>query len=96
MDHEEMANSLVREIQSLLTMSSITNIRSIYFGGGEHFEVVMDAYVAIVTITGTPSLATASTVEKVINAVAINSRLDPNAEISLEANPTSSEMSKLR
>lgn len=41
MDHEEMANSLVREIQSLLMMSSITNIRSIYFGGGEHFEVVM-------------------------------------------------------
>lgn len=89
-----MADSLVREVQSLLKMSSITNVTSIYFGGGKNLIPVCQLRVLV--FTGTPSLATASTVEKVINAVAINSKLDIKAEISLEANPTSSEITKLR
>lgn len=46
--------------------------------------------------TGTPSLAKPSTIETVINAVAANTSLDSDAEITLEANPTSAEMDKLR
>ena len=45
---------------------------------------------------GTPSLAEPSTIEKVVDAVAANAKLDSNAEVNLEANPTSSELSKLR
>lgn len=45
---------------------------------------------------GTPSLAEPSTVEAVINAVAANAALDSNAEVNLEANPTSTELNKLR
>jgi coproporphyrinogen III oxidase-like Fe-S oxidoreductase len=41
-------------------------------------------------------LAKAFTVERVVNAVAMHARLVPDAEITLEANPTSSELSKLR
>jgi hypothetical protein len=33
-DHESMARSLVEEIKSLLKMSSITDVTSVYFGGG--------------------------------------------------------------
>lgn len=45
---------------------------------------------------GTPSLAKPSTIEAVINAVADNTLLHSDAEINLEANPTSTELEKLR
>lgn len=44
---------------------------------------------------GTPSLAKPSTVEKVISSVRKSTKLDSNAEITLEANPTSSESCRL-
>lgn len=47
-------------------------------------------------ILGTPSLASPGTIESVLNVVALNSSLDDNAEVTLEANPTSAQMAKLR
>lgn len=34
-DHAAMRNALIREIKSLLTMSSVNHVTSIYFGGGK-------------------------------------------------------------
>ena len=96
-DHDAMKECLVREVESLLKMSSISHVTSIYFGGG-----IEGGYTNIYNscdqnlCTGTPSLAEPATVEAVINAVCTHSRLDSDAEINLEANPTSAEMKKLR
>ena len=49
----------------------------------------------IITV-GTPSLMKPATVESVINAVASCVHLSCDAEINLEANPTSVEVKKLR
>ena len=45
---------------------------------------------------GTPSLMRPQTVQGVIDAIAAKWRLDPNAEITLEANPTSVEAGRFR
>ena len=54
-------------------------------------------YICTFTFTlVTPSLASPDTVESVLNVVSLNSLLDSSAEITLEANPTSVELVKLR
>jgi len=45
---------------------------------------------------GTPSLMSAATVGAILDAVAGHWRVDPNAEITLEANPSSVEAARLR
>jgi putative oxygen-independent coproporphyrinogen III oxidase len=45
---------------------------------------------------GTPSLMRPETVQGIIDAIAANWRLDPDAEITLEANPTSVEAERFR
>lgn len=45
---------------------------------------------------GTPSLMKPSTVGAILNAIAANWRMDPRAEITLEANPTSVEAERFR
>ena len=47
-------------------------------------------------VVGTPSLMKPAAVESVINAVANSVHLSCDAEINLEANPTSTEVKKLR
>lgn len=60
------------------------------------FCLLCSTMLCMAILVGTPSLAEPATVEAVINAVATHVTLDPNAEINLEANPTSAEMKKLR
>ena len=45
--------------------------------------------------TGTPSLAQPSTVDSVIDGISCHAHLASEAEVSLEANPTSVEVQKL-
>ncbi|XP_064621389.1 radical S-adenosyl methionine domain-containing protein 1, mitochondrial-like isoform X2 [Lineus longissimus] len=77
-DHEQMKRCLGKEIQSLIYLSGIKEITSIFFGGG------------------TPSLAEPSTLGHVIETVAKEATLADSAEITMEANPTSVEATKLR
>ncbi len=39
MDKEHMFSCLVKEFQSVLSRSSVTDFTSIYFGGGESFQI---------------------------------------------------------
>ena len=77
-DHQRMRDCLVTETATLLKLSGVKRIRSIFFGGG------------------TPSLALPSTFYDVIDTVAKLVALDDDAEITMEANPTSIETSKMK
>ncbi|NXU63382.1 RSAD1 protein, partial [Horornis vulcanius] len=68
---------LVREAQTLLHLSQVHSITSIFFG------------------EGTPSLASPSTVAAVLEAVAGAAHLPADAEVTLEANPSSTSTSRL-
>ncbi|XP_006889354.1 PREDICTED: radical S-adenosyl methionine domain-containing protein 1, mitochondrial [Elephantulus edwardii] len=68
---------LVTEAQTLLRLSGVQRVESVFFGGG------------------TPSLASPHTVAAVLEAVAQATHLPADAEVTLEANPTSSPGSKL-
>ncbi|KAK2169431.1 hypothetical protein LSH36_10g12000, partial [Paralvinella palmiformis] len=69
---------LVKETETLLKLSNIKTIKSVFFGGG------------------TPSLAEPLTIQSVLETVERCTHLIPGAEITLEANPTSAESTKLR
>ena len=73
-----MRNCLVTETKTLLKLSGIKRVKSIFFGGG------------------TPSLALPSTLHDVIDTVARVSQLSDDAEITMEANPTSMETAKMK
>ncbi|ELT99882.1 hypothetical protein CAPTEDRAFT_158826 [Capitella teleta] len=77
-DHERMRKCLVTETQSLLEISRVSLIKSIFFGGG------------------TPSLAHPETIGKVIETVKRSVNLAADAEVTLEANPTSTEEKALK
>ena len=104
-DSEEMTRCLVKEIKSRINKSSISIVTSIYFGGGNVLVytvlsfhccgLVILMWTTLISI-GTPSLMEPSIVESVINAVAHCAHLKSDAEINLEANPTSTEVKKLR
>ncbi|XP_007940360.1 radical S-adenosyl methionine domain-containing protein 1, mitochondrial [Orycteropus afer afer] len=68
---------LVTEAQTLLQLSGVRRVNSVFFGGG------------------TPSLASPHTVAAVLEAVAQAAHLPAGAEVTLEANPTSSPASRL-
>nr|XP_021411220.1 radical S-adenosyl methionine domain-containing protein 1, mitochondrial [Lonchura striata domestica] len=76
-DEAAVRACLVREAQTLLRLSQMRSVTSVFFGGG------------------TPSLASPSTVAAVLEAVAGAARLPPAAEVTLEANPSSTSASHL-
>lgn len=77
-DHQRMRKCLVVEAQTLLMLSGVKRISSVYFGGG------------------TPSLAEPSTISSVLETVSRLCYLPSGAEVTLEANPTSTETATLR
>lgn len=76
-DHDRMRKCLVTETETLLKLSGVKKISSVYFGGG------------------TPSLAEPSTISSVLEAVSTICYIPSEAEVTLEANPTSAETEKL-
>ncbi|XP_069807889.1 radical S-adenosyl methionine domain-containing protein 1, mitochondrial [Dendropsophus ebraccatus] len=78
-DNEEAIRScLVQEAETLIQLSQVRRVTSVFFGGG------------------TPSLASPSTIDAVLKTISKNAYLPQDAEISLEANPTSFRKSKLQ
>lgn len=76
-DDTRMRKCLVKETETLIKMSGIVEIKSVYFGGG------------------TPSLAEPGTISAILQSIRSNVSMSTDAEITLEANPTSTEMAKL-
>ncbi|NXF19972.1 RSAD1 protein, partial [Rhodinocichla rosea] len=76
-DEAAMRACLVREAQTLLCLSQVHSVTSVFFGGG------------------TPSLASPGTVAAVLEAVAGAAHLPAGAEVTLEANPSSTGASAL-
>ncbi|XP_076075077.1 radical S-adenosyl methionine domain-containing protein 1, mitochondrial-like [Mytilus galloprovincialis] len=77
-DNSRMTDCMVKEVETLIKISGITEIKSVYFGGG------------------TPSLAESGMIASVIQAVQSSATLPKHAEITLEANPTTTERAKLK
>lgn len=78
-DNEEAIRScLVQEARTLIQLSQVRRVPTVFFGGG------------------TPSLASPSTIGAVLEEISKYAHLPDDAEISLEANPTSSGKSKLQ
>ncbi|XP_066056465.1 radical S-adenosyl methionine domain-containing protein 1, mitochondrial [Chamaea fasciata] len=76
-DEAAVRACLVREAQTLLRLSQVHSVTSVFFGGG------------------TPSLASPGTVAAVLEAVAGAAHLPAGAEVTLEANPSSTSTSRL-
>ncbi|XP_028935987.1 radical S-adenosyl methionine domain-containing protein 1, mitochondrial [Ornithorhynchus anatinus] len=76
-DEAAMRACLVREAQTLLRLSQVKRVTSVFFGGG------------------TPSLASPRTVSAVLEAVSRAAHVPADAEVTLEANPTSAAASRL-
>ncbi|NXT16645.1 RSAD1 protein, partial [Prunella fulvescens] len=76
-DEAAVRACLVREAQTLLRLSQVHSVTSVFFGGG------------------TPSLASPSTIAAVLEAVAGAAHLPAGAEVTLEANPSSTSASLL-
>lgn len=73
-----MRNCLVTETETLLHLSDVKRISSVYFGGG------------------TPSLAEPLTISSVLETASRICHLPTEAEVTLEANPTSAETDNLK
>ncbi|NXK79234.1 RSAD1 protein, partial [Amazona guildingii] len=76
-DEAAVRACLVREARTLLRLSQVKSITSVFFGGG------------------TPSLATPGTIAAVLEAVAEAAHLPAGAEVTLEANPSSTTTQRL-
>ncbi|NXD28696.1 RSAD1 protein, partial [Spelaeornis formosus] len=76
-DEAAVRACLVREARTLLRLSQVHSVTSVFFGGG------------------TPSLASAGTVAAVLEAVAGAAHLPAGAEVTLEANPSSTSTRRL-
>ncbi|EHB16493.1 Radical S-adenosyl methionine domain-containing protein 1, mitochondrial [Heterocephalus glaber] len=72
-----LRHCLVTEASTLLRLSGVRRVESVFFGGG------------------TPSLASPHTVATILEAVAKAAHLPVDAEVTLEANPTSAPGSRL-
>nr|XP_061805310.1 radical S-adenosyl methionine domain-containing protein 1, mitochondrial-like [Nerophis lumbriciformis] len=73
-----VSQCLQQEVESLLQLSQVSCVTSVFFGGG------------------TPSLAHPATVSAILEAVSRRTSLADQAEVSLEVNPTSEGMAKLK
>jgi hypothetical protein len=93
-----MAKCLMTEIKYMLDISRVSKIKSIFFGGGKKCrDGYYPAFNLLLSVdSGTPSLATPQTIASVIGTVKNNVHLDAHSEITLEANPTSTEENKLK
>lgn len=69
---------LLQEASTLVQLSQVRRVPSVFFGGG------------------TPSLASPHTIAAILEVISKHAYLPHNAEITLEANPTSSRRSKLQ
>ncbi|OCT62916.1 radical S-adenosyl methionine domain-containing protein 1, mitochondrial [Xenopus laevis] len=69
---------LVQEARTLIQLSQVHRVTSVFFGGG------------------TPSLASYDSIAAVLEAISQTALLPQDAEITLEANPTSAERSRLQ
>ncbi|NWT69124.1 RSAD1 protein, partial [Prunella himalayana] len=76
-DEAAVRACLVREAQTLLRLSQVHSVTSVFFGGG------------------TPSLGSPSTIAAVLEAVAGAAHLPAGAEVTLEANPSSTSAALL-
>ncbi|NXK09358.1 RSAD1 protein, partial [Herpetotheres cachinnans] len=76
-DEAAVRACLVREARTLLRLSQVQSITSVFFGGG------------------TPSLASPGTIAAVLEAVAGAAHLPTGAEVTLEANPSSTSTPRL-
>ncbi|XP_052240034.1 radical S-adenosyl methionine domain-containing protein 1, mitochondrial-like isoform X2 [Dreissena polymorpha] len=77
-DTERMTACLTRELKTLIELSGVSKIKTVFFGGG------------------TPSLAPPSSIQTILDTLKAGDLLIPAAEVSLEANPTHLETSRLR
>ncbi len=94
-----MIGSLERELETILRLSGVSHVTSVYFGGGTCIGIVIYFPLSTcnsVVIEGTPSLASARMVESVLNVISRKVSLYSGAEVTLEANPSSLDISKLR
>lgn len=96
-----MRKCLVTETNTLLQLSQVKTIKSIFFGGGmiegaSYLFIIIGEWFLYPLISGTPSLAEPATIQAVIETVAKAVHLPTNAEISLEVNPTPTESTNLR
>ncbi|KAM9258248.1 radical S-adenosyl methionine domain-containing protein 1, mitochondrial [Cariama cristata] len=76
-DEAAVRACLVRETRTLLHLSQVQSVTSVFFGGG------------------TPSLASPCTIAAVLEAVAGAAHLPAGAEVTLEANPSSTDTPRL-
>ncbi|XP_033923656.1 radical S-adenosyl methionine domain-containing protein 1, mitochondrial [Melopsittacus undulatus] len=76
-DEAAVRACLVQEARTLLQLSQVKSITSVFFGGG------------------TPSLASPGTIAAVLEAVAGAAHLPAGAEVTLEANPSSTTTQRL-
>ncbi|XP_030361950.1 radical S-adenosyl methionine domain-containing protein 1, mitochondrial isoform X2 [Strigops habroptila] len=76
-DEAAVRACLVREAQTLLRLSRVKSVTSVFFGGG------------------TPSLASPGTITAVLEAVMGAAHLPAGAEVTLEANPSSTTTARL-
>ncbi|XP_056184334.1 radical S-adenosyl methionine domain-containing protein 1, mitochondrial isoform X7 [Falco biarmicus] len=76
-DEAAVRACLVREARTLLRLSQVQSVTSVFFGGG------------------TPSMASPSTIAAVLEAVAGAAHLPAGAEVTLEANPSSTSIQRL-
>lgn len=95
-DHTGMTRCLVKELTSLIKLSGIKTVTSVYFGGGNDSIACVRLIQLPISYPGTPSLAEPRTIEAVINTVREQTCLKHNAEVTLEANPTSAQTERLR
>lgn len=72
----KMESSLLKETETMLRISGVRTVKSIYFGGG------------------TPSLAPTRLISDLIKSVKEQTTLDEKAEITIECNPSTSDMLK--
>nr|XP_056717892.1 radical S-adenosyl methionine domain-containing protein 1, mitochondrial [Euleptes europaea] len=76
-DEPGMRDCLIQEAKTLIQLSQVQRITSVFFGGG------------------TPSMASPLTVGDVLDSISQCAHLAEGAEITLEANPTSADASRL-
>uniref|UniRef100_A0A8D0H091 Radical S-adenosyl methionine domain-containing protein n=1 Tax=Sphenodon punctatus TaxID=8508 RepID=A0A8D0H091_SPHPU len=77
LDEPAMRSCLTQEAQTLLRLSQVQRITSVFFGGG------------------TPSLASPLTIATILDTISQSTHLAGDAEVTLEANPTSAGASRL-
>ncbi|XP_060109096.1 radical S-adenosyl methionine domain-containing protein 1, mitochondrial [Heteronotia binoei] len=77
MDEPRMRDCLIQEARTLIQLSQVQRITSVFFGGG------------------TPSMASPFTIGDILETISQCAHLAEGTEVTLEANPTSADASRL-